>query len=428
MISDQLYQTFLSNPRVSTDTRKDPKNTIFFCLKGPNFDANSFAEEALKKGAVAVVSDADFNRQKENVMVVDDALQALQQLAIRYRTSFKFPVLGLTGSNGKTTNKELIAAVLSRKYKTAFTSGNLNNHIGVPLSILSVPRDAEIAVIEMGANHVGEIAALSKISDPDFGMITNIGKAHLEGFGGIEGVKKGKSELYNHIAAKSGKVFVNGDDPVLMDLSSRLERILFGTNSDHFITGRIEPSQDHLAFSYSQDGFSSKTIQTQLVGEYNFYNMLAAVCIGRYFEVEHDAIAEALAAYTPSNNRSQLTKTENNTLILDAYNANPTSMKAAVENLARFKNSKKLALLGQMLELGEDAADEHQKLIDQLRSLEIPAMLVGDIFASCDYGDYPVFESSEALAAELEKNPIKKAAILVKGSRSIQMEKVIDKL
>ncbi|HKL02574.1 MAG TPA: UDP-N-acetylmuramoyl-tripeptide--D-alanyl-D-alanine ligase [Cryomorphaceae bacterium] len=428
MISDQLYQTFLANPSVSTDTRKDPKDTIFFCLRGPNFDANTFAEEALKKGAVAVVSDADFNRGKEGLIIVDDVLQALQQLAIRYRESFTFPVIGLTGSNGKTTNKELISSVLIKKYKTAYTSGNLNNHIGVPLSILSIPRDTEMAVIEMGANHVGEIAALSKISDPDLGMITNIGKAHLEGFGGIEGVKKGKSELYDHLKKKNGKVFVNGDDPVLMDLSSDLDRILFGTKREHFVRGKIEPSEDHLAFSYSQGDFSSKVIQSQLVGEYNFYNMIAAVCIGRYFNVDHASIAEALSIYSPSNNRSQLTKTEFNTLILDAYNANPTSMKAAIDNLCRFKSSEKLALLGQMLELGKDAVAEHQAIINQLKANNIPAMLVGNIFNSCDCAGFPVFESSEALAKELEKTPIKKAAILVKGSRSVQMEKVVEKL
>ncbi len=428
MLPDQLYPTYLANPSVSTDTRKDPRNSIFFCLKGPNFDANAFADEALKKGAVAVVSDSAENRGKEKVFFVDDVLTTLQHLAIRYRETFNFPVIGLTGSNGKTTNKELISAVLSKKYKTAFTSGNLNNHIGVPLTLLAIPQNTEMAVIEMGANHVGEIAALSKIANPDYGMITNIGKAHLEGFGGIEGVKKGKSELFDHISDKGGKLFVNGDDAVLLDLSKNLERTLFGTDKEHFITGRMAPSEAQLSFSYSQGESSSELIQTQLVGEYNFYNMLAAVCIGRYFEVGHNEIKAALESYSPSNNRSQLTRTAHNTLILDAYNANPTSVEAAIKNLARFKHPKKLALLGQMNELGETAREEHQKVIDQLRQYEIPAMLVGKLFSECDCGDFPVFPDSEALATWLEKNPQRKTAVLVKGSRSIQMEKVIDYL
>jgi UDP-N-acetylmuramoyl-tripeptide--D-alanyl-D-alanine ligase len=310
---EELYRLYRRSQGVSTDTRADLDNRLFFCLKGPNFDANEFVQEALEKGALAVISDDVKHRGKEGVIVVNNSLEALQELAIRHRKSFSFPVFGLTGSNGKTTNKELIHAVLAKKYRTYATKGNLNNHIGVPLTILDIGDDAEFAVIEMGANHQGEIRELSKISDPDYGMITNIGKAHLEGFGGLEGVKKGKKELFDHIRAKGAKLFVNGDDQVLMEISEGIERTLFGSDTSFFVSGKIERSTPTLSFSFQFEGYRSPEVITKLTGDYNFNNLMAAVCLGKYFGVENTDIEAALADYTPTNNRSQIQKTENNT-------------------------------------------------------------------------------------------------------------------
>jgi UDP-N-acetylmuramoyl-tripeptide--D-alanyl-D-alanine ligase len=424
---EELYRLYRRSEGVSTDTRADLNNRLFFCLKGPNFDANDFVQEALKKGALAVISDNSKNRGKEKVIVVNDSLEALQELAIRHRKSFSFPVFGLTGSNGKTTNKELIHAVLSKKYRTYATKGNLNNHIGVPLTVLDIGDDAEFAVIEMGANHQGEIRELSKISDPDYGMITNIGKAHLEGFGGIEGVKKGKKELFDHIRAKGAKLFVNGDDEVLMEISEGIERTLFGSDSSFFVSGKIERSTPTLSFSFQFEEYKSDEIITQLTGDYNFYNLMAAVCLGKYFGVENTDIEKALADYNPTNNRSQIKKTESNTLILDAYNANPTSMLAAVENLSKMPSPRKMALLGHMLELGDDARLEHENLLQKLHELKIDAILVGKHFKECN-PTFPVFDNSEELRDYLKENPLKDFQILVKGSRSVQMEKILPSL
>lgn len=424
---EELYRLYRRSEGVSTDTRADLNNRLFFCLKGPNFDANDFVQEALEKGALAVISDNSKNRGKEKVIVVNDSLEALQELAIRHRKSFSFPVFGLTGSNGKTTNKELIHAVLSKKYRTYATKGNLNNHIGVPLTVLDIGDDAEFAVIEMGANHQGEIRELSKISDPDYGMITNIGKAHLEGFGGIEGVKKGKKELFDHIRAKGAKLFVNGDDEVLMEISEGIERTLFGSDSSFFVSGKIERSTPTLSFSFQFEAYRSPEIITKLTGDYNFYNLMAAVCLGKYFGVENTDIEKALAEYNPTNNRSQIKKTERNILILDAYNANPTSMLAAVENLSKMPSPKKMALLGHMLELGDDAKLEHENLLQKLQELKIDAMLVGKHFKECNT-TFPVFDNSEELRDYLKENPLKDFQILVKGSRSVQMEKILPSL
>jgi len=424
---EELYRLYRRSDGVSTDTRANLTNRLFFCLKGPNFDANEFAEEALNKGAMAVISDDTKNRGKDGVIVVNKSLEALQELAIRHRKSFSFPVFGLTGSNGKTTNKELVNAVLTKKYRTYSTKGNLNNHIGVPLTILDIRDDAEFAVIEMGANHQGEIQELSKISDPDYGMITNIGKAHLEGFGGIEGVKKGKKELFDHIRAKSAKLFVNGDDEVLMEISEGIERTLFGTDESFFVRGKIERSTPTLSFSFQFEEYESPEIITRLTGDYNFYNLMAAVCLGKYFEVENTDIESALAEYIPTNNRSQVKKTENNTVILDAYNANPTSMMAAIENLSKMASTRKAALLGHMLELGNEAKAEHEAVLKKLQELNLDAFLVGKHFKECN-PSFPVFDNSEELRDYIHDNPLKDFQILVKGSRSVQMEKVIPSL
>lgn len=425
----ELYKIYQQFQKVNTDTRKDLTGSIFFCLKGPNFDANTFADTALTKGAIHVVTDAENNRGKENMTYVPNALQALQELATMHRSNFTFPVIGLTGSNGKTTNKELIAAVLGTKYKTYFTKGNLNNHIGVPITLLEIPLDAEIAVVEMGANHRGEIRDLCNISNPDYGLITNIGKAHLEGFGGMEGVIKGKKEIFDHIEQNGGKVFVNGDDPIISELSKNMDRILYGKNSpEYFVKGEIVESTPFISFSYSRKGYTSPEIKTRLVGGYNFYNLMAAVCIGLYFEVSDENIARSLESYVPTNNRSQLLKTSKNEIILDAYNANPSSMDAAVENLQAQKADLKYALLGEMRELGITGLEEHQMLIDKLKSFGLNAILVGGGFKTCDKKDFRWFENSIDLMDYLRNNPIQNALILLKGSRAVAMERVIEVL
>lgn len=425
----ELYKVYRQFPKVNTDTRKNLASSIFFCLKGPNFDANTFADEALVKGAAHVVTDAEDNRDKTNMTYVPDALQALQELAAMHRSNFTFPVIGLTGSNGKTTNKELIAAVLGTKYKTYFTKGNLNNHIGVPLTLLEIPLDAEMAVVEMGANHRGEIRDLCKISNPNFGLITNIGKAHLEGFGGMEGVIKGKKEIFDHIEENGGKVFVNGDDPIISELSQNMNRIHYGKKSPkYFVSGEIVESAPFISFSYSRKGYTSPEIKTRLVGGYNFYNLIAAVCIGLYFDVSDENIARALESYVPTNNRSQLLKTPKNEIILDAYNANPSSMDAAVENLQAQKSDLKYALLGEMRELGITGQEEHQILIDKLKSYGLNAILVGEGYKICDKKDFHWFENSIDLMDYLKRNPIENALILLKGSRAVAMERVIEVL
>jgi UDP-N-acetylmuramoyl-tripeptide--D-alanyl-D-alanine ligase len=423
METAKLYDLYRTYPQVATDTRGELDNKIFFCLKGPNFNANTFAKEALSKGAAYVVSDEPGNAGNEKIIIVTDVLQALQQLARFHRSQFAKPVIGLTGSNGKTTNKELMAAVLATTYTTHATKGNLNNHIGVPLSLLSLHPDAEIAVIEMGANHQGEIRDLSNICLPDYGLITNIGLAHVEGFGGPEGVKKGKKELFDHIRTHGGKVFVNADDPVLMEISAGLDRILFGRSQGNYVQGTLIRNQPFVSVSYSIGGFTSPPIQTQLVGDYNFANIMAAICVGCYFGVSHPNITRALETYAPTNQRSQLVKTARNTLVLDAYNANPNSMEAAVRNFAAMPGPK-LALLGHMLELGEDATHYHQELIDLLVDLGLEAMLAGEHFAACDLKGYRWFENSDLLAAHLATQNISGYSILLKGSRMAAMEKL----
>ncbi|MFT6998241.1 MAG: UDP-N-acetylmuramoyl-tripeptide--D-alanyl-D-alanine ligase [Cryomorphaceae bacterium] len=418
-----IYKIYLKTSRITTDTRSSVDKSIFFCLKGPNFDANSFALTALERGAIHVVADDPKLSNEANVTVVDDALITLQRLARHHRNQFKFPVIGLTGSNGKTTNKELIAAVLSRKYKTYFTEGNLNNHIGVPLTLLSIPLDAEMGVIEMGANAQGEIRDLSNISDPDFGMITNIGKAHLKGFGGIEGVKKGKSELYKHIRSKKAKLFVNGDDTVLMELSDGIERTLFGFNEGFYCNGSITKRKPFISFEFSHRGNGSGEIETQLVGAYNFSNLMAAACMGCYFDVPIEDISSALREYKPNNNRSEMVDTGKNKLILDAYNANPSSMELAMANFAEMDHEPKLALVGHMLELGETSKAEHQTLIDQLFGLKLKTVLVGNNFADCNKKGFHYCETPEDLKTWLQSSSIENHLIIAKGSRMVAMEK-----
>lgn len=425
----ELYEAFLkAGQKVSTDTRKIEPDAIFFSLKGPNFNANTLAAKAIESGAgIALVDEAAFANQP-GIYYVENVLQTLQQLAQHHRRQFSIPVLAITGSNGKTTNKELIHAVLSEKYNTLATEGNLNNHIGVPLTLLKLKPEHAFAIIEMGANHQGEIDELCKIAEPDYGLITNIGKAHLEGFGGIEGVKKGKSEMYRFLQTKSGKAFVNGDDDTLYQLAFSNDKITYGCKKLYDVIGKEMSQTEMVSFKFTsrygeKDWSKRPLVKTNILGHYNFINCLAATCVGHYFKVDDASIQHALENYIPQMNRSQLAKTENNTLILDAYNANPNSMKAAIDNFAAYPAPNKWVLLGDMFELGDYSHEEHQKVVDLLIEKKFSqVLLVGHEFTKCKHQDYPVFAETAQCLQHLQQYPIRDAAILIKGSRSMKME------
>ncbi|MCW3105250.1 MAG: UDP-N-acetylmuramoyl-tripeptide--D-alanyl-D-alanine ligase [Bacteroidetes bacterium] len=434
---EQLYSHFKDHPLVCTDTRGIIPGSVFFALKGGNFNGNQFAEQALESGCSLAVIDEEAYKKDERYFLVEDVLTALQQLANHHRRQLNIPVIGITGSNGKTTSKELVNAVLSRKYKVLATKGNLNNHIGVPLTLLSIDASHEMAIIEMGANHQGEIELLSNIAEPDFGIITNIGKAHLEGFGGIEGVKKGKSELYKFIQQKKGKVFVHGDDEVLIELSAANDKITYGTKKLYDIVGSMAPpaQSEFISFQWATrynaaSLKSSEMVSTQLVGVYNYYNLLCAACVGNYFKVEDAEINKGLSEYAPSNNRSQLHKTGRNTLILDYYNANPSSMSLALENFAGLGHSNKMVILGDMLELGEESAKEHDAIVELLQQKNlVNTILVGPLFVQAGKkSNARTFATSEEALNYLKEHPVKDTAILIKGSRGIKLEKVVEVL
>jgi len=422
-----LYQKYLECKVVCTDTRKIIKDSIFFSLKGPKFNANAFAEEALQKGAAyAVVDEATFAKN-EKYILVEDGLGALQQLASHHRSQLKIPVIGLTGSNGKTTSKELLHAVLAKKFKTFATKGNLNNHIGVPLSILSIDSTYEIAVIEMGANHVGEIAALSKIANPTHGFITNIGKAHIGTFGGFENIIRAKSELYQHLIEHNGQVFINSQNSILANMAKRFKSPLFYPASGDYYQAEFISADPYIKFKAA----NSEVVQTKLLGSYNFENIAAALCIGKYFGVDAKLANEAVANYEPENMRSQIVRKGTNTIILDAYNANPSSMAAAIENLAAMNAEKKILMLGDMYELEGEAEQEHRnigKLIGERRFENI--FLVGSLFKSAlkEIPNAKHFNSKQLLQEELKKHPLTNATILVKASRGIGLETVVEVL
>ena len=427
--TEELYQRFLKAGQiVSTDTRKPEKGGLFFALKGPSFNANEFAQKAIEAGCSLAIVDEEKYATQESIVLVADALKALQELASHHRRQFTIPVLAITGSNGKTTHKELIHAVLSKKYKTLATVGNLNNHIGVPLTLLKLTGDHEFAIIEMGANHQGEIDALCRIADPDFGLITNIGKAHLEGFGGLEGVKKGKSELYKFLKAKNCKAFVNGDDDVLYALAFENDKITYGCKKLYDVIGKNCGTTETVSFKYTtrygeKDWSKISALNTQIVGSYNFINCLAAACVGNYFKVEDALIREGLEGYLPDMNRSQLLKTGRNTILLDAYNANPNSMKAAIENFAHYKSEHKLVLLGDMFELGEYSGEEHQKLIALLKDNKFEnVVLVGNEFSSVPDNVFKTFKTTDECKDYLRQQTISGSTILIKGSRGMKME------
>jgi UDP-N-acetylmuramoyl-tripeptide--D-alanyl-D-alanine ligase len=410
----ELYEIYKQYPSVQTDTRKLKKGDLFFALRGPNFNANAFAETALNNGAAyAVIDDPDYNT-RSNMLLVDDALSTLQQLALYHRNQLTIPFLAITGSNGKTTTKELIHTVLSTTYKTYTTFGNLNNHIGVPLTILSVRPDAEMAVIEMGANHVGEIASYCVYTRPDYGLITNVGKAHLEGFGGYEGVKRGKGELYDFLRENNGTAFVMWDYDYLLEMSRGIKNII------KYLKGDIIESEPFLKVQV--DGM---IVNTQLVGSYNLPNVLAAVTVGKHFKVPDEKIKSALEAYAPGNSRSQLIEKDENKIILDAYNANPSSMRAAIENFAKIAAENKVLMLGAMAELGKESLHEHKEIIELIKKYSwTDVVLVGGDFLKVP-SPFQTFVNSADAADWLRNRKFTNTYLLIKGSRSMQMEKVI---
>ena len=423
-----LYSKYIDcGGKVTTDSRAIVSGGIFFALRGENFDGNDYALKALEAGAAwAVVNDDAELADDPRLIRVPDPFTSLKYLAMEHRSYLDIPVIGLTGTNGKTTTKNLVAAVLARKFKVTATEGNLNNDIGVPLSILKITKDTQIAVIEMGANHPDDIAKLVKVSQPDYGLITNVGKAHLLGFGSFEGVKAAKGELYKWLGANPGSlIFLNADDPDLRQMAAGQPCHTYEYGIA-YQGAEVLPCTPEEPFLRIQLG--KYTISTKLVGAYNATNVLAALAIGEYFGVRKDAAIAAIEGFTPTNNRSQMTRTEANTLIVDAYNANPSSMAAALDNFANVESARKVALLGDMRELGDDSVAEHVKVVEKLTAMGLEAYLVGEEFKkalAATGAGFDWFESSEALAAGLSANPLRDAVILIKGSRGIQMEKVL---
>jgi UDP-N-acetylmuramoyl-tripeptide--D-alanyl-D-alanine ligase len=418
----QLISHIKSGNPVSTDTRNLPPGAIFFALKGERFDANEFAEEAKKAGAAFVVTHRHDLEGKEGFIVVPDTLKALQDLAREYRRTFSFPVIAIGGSNGKTTTKELVGAVLQSKYSTAVTRGNLNNHIGVPLTLLSIRPEHEMAVVEIGANHLHETAFLCEIALPDYGLVTNNGKDHLEGFGSVEGVKKANAELYDWLRKTGGTAFVNADDADLMEASAGLKRITYGSDPDAEVRGFIREGSVLAAVEFS-DG---STVQTHLFGRYNLPNILAAVAIGRHFGVPEQDIRRALENYRPGLNRSQVAQVGANTVVFDCYNANPSSMKAAVESFLEMKAPSPMLILADMLEMGEHAEAEHAEMVRFISACAInDVWLIGPEFSKAARGTpFICFPDTAAAADFLQKHPPRNATILLKGSRGFKLEQL----
>ncbi|MBN1990540.1 MAG: UDP-N-acetylmuramoyl-tripeptide--D-alanyl-D-alanine ligase [Bacteroidales bacterium] len=430
---EQLYDIYLEQRAISTDSRNISTGDIFFALKGENFNGNAFALDAIKRGAkLAVVDDIALKGEKGCFYVLD-TLEALQQLANYHRKRLQIPVIAITGSNGKTTTKELLACVLQAKFKVFATKGNLNNHIGVPLSILSIADDTELAIIEMGANNLGEIANLASIAEPNYGIITNIGNAHLKGFGSFNGVKQAKGELYDYIAKKGGAVFANMGNPVIAELVSLhglSGNVITYDTSVFSATAQVSADLPYLNVSITVPQLSEKvTIHTSLVGAYNMENVLAAIRVALYFNVDVALISSALEGYKPSNSRSQLLKTKSNTVIVDAYNANPTSMEAALRNFGKLPCSKKVVILGEMLELGDYSVAEHQRILSIAQDLGCDeTILVGEGFREHAVSNNTFFNNVDECFCYLAQRPITGAYILVKGSRGVRLEKVLELL
>ena len=432
-----LYQIFEKTPSIVTDSRKDGNGGIFFALKGPNFDGNNYAAEALKTNKYAIVDNPEIAID-DRYILVDNVLNTLQDLAQHHRDHFDLPIIAITGSNGKTTTKELIASVLSKKYNTYYTKGNLNNQIGVPLSILEITKEHEIAVIEMGASAIGDIAFLCAIAKPNYGIITNIGKAHLETFESFENIQRTKGELYQYLYARNGVAFVNYDNELLEDLRPPKKTVHYGTSKFTHCQGVLHENSVFVDFSWLSSGDMTydqteidwsnlnQRIATQLVGIYNFENALAAVCVGDYFEVEDKDIKEAIESYTPKNNRSQFKKTSSNELIIDCYNANPSSMKQAINNFEKIPAKKKVLILGEMLELGKYTQREHDVLAQIIEESEYNEVyLIGQNFVDISQKKFQIFTTLEPFIAYLKTNPITNSTILIKGSRGVKLENVV---
>lgn len=419
----ELYKCFMECGKVTTDSRNCPEGSMFIALKGETFNGNAFAAQALKQGCrYAVIDESEY--AGEGTILVDNCLQALQQLANYHRRQLKTPVIGITGTNGKTTTKELISTVLSRKFNTLYTEGNFNNHIGVPLTLLRLTKEHEMAVVEMGANHPGEIKTLVHIAEPDYGIITNVGKAHLQGFGSFEGVIRTKGELYDFLRDKGGAtIFIQNENPYLNGIAEGLTCVRYGQTAGLYVSGELISCSPFLSFRWTAEGVSHE-VNTHLIGSYNLDNMLAAAAIGRYFGVSDDDISSALASYLPHNNRSQLKETAGNKLIVDAYNANPTSMMAALKNFRQVEAPHKMVILGDMKELGEASREEHQKVVDYLKECGFDrVVLVGPEFAAATHS-YQTFQHVDEVLADIRMHKPQGYYILIKGSNSMKLSQL----
>lgn len=421
-IIEQIYQLYSQKYIVTTDSRKIEPGCVFVALKGEHFDGNDFAYQVANDNiAACVIADRKDLPQHERLFIVDDSLLTLQELANLHRKKCNTPIIGITGTNGKTTTKELVAAVLSQKYNIIYTQGNFNNHLGVPLTLLQIKPDTEIAVVEMGANHPKEIELLCSIAQPNFGIITNIGKAHIEGFGSFEGVVKTKNELYDFLRNNNGKVFVNNDNQLLKDLAHDLTTVKYGKDGDADYHASIVSSNPYLSINWN--GYE---INTKLVGDYNFENVMAAITVGCSFNIEQDLIIKALEDYSPTNNRSQFIKSDKNEIVMDAYNANPVSMSHSIRNFRNISGDNHLLILGDMKELGEESSKEHQEILNLIKQLCFNnVILVGSEFSKVN-NDFTSFLNVEELITYISRNEISGKKILIKGSHSIHLEKTVN--
>ena len=414
----EIYDLFKQHPTICTDTREIIQGSIFISLKGENFNGNKYALKAIQEGCSYAIIDEKKYDINQNTILVHNALKTLQDLATHHRNQLNIPLIGITGTNGKTTSKELIKAILNSELNCYATEGNLNNHIGVPLSVLKINKQHEIAIIEMGANHQKEIEFLCNIAQPTYGVITNIGSAHLEGFGSMQGIIDAKKELYEFINYSKGHLFVNADDELLLSLSNGIMQTTYGESGD--VTGLITDITPLISIKYN-----NKIIKSHLIGEFQLSNILLAICIGNYFNISNQNINKSIENYIPTNNRSQLVKTKKNTLILDAYNANPSSMKAMLSSFSNQEYKNKLCILGDMLELGEESNKEHLDIIKLINQLELECIFVGKIFHSLTKNS---FKNKQGLEKHIQENNIHKKTILLKGSRGIGLEQLIKNL
>ena len=425
---DLLYRCFEQSKGVTTDTRQCREGMMFFALRGENFDGNCYAGEALEKGcSYVVVDNSDYADEADaRVIFVENSLRALQVLARYHRRTLGTPIVGITGTNGKTTTKELVSTVLSKKFNTLYTQGNLNNHIGVPLTLLGLTREHDMAVVEMGANHPGDIKELVEIAEPDYGLITNVGLAHLQGFGSLEGVIRTKGELYDYLrTTERHTIFLNADNAHLKGIADGLEAVTYGQGEETFVRGEFVACDPCLKFKWQRGERNWHMVATQLIGSYNIDNALCAVAVGCYFGVPHEDISIALSEYTPQNNRSQLTVTRRNKLVVDAYNANPTSMRAALDNFACMEVPRKMAILGDMKELGEATATAHQEIIDRLATCGFDEVwLVGESFAKTVHNQR-TFADVEAVKVALQEAMPEDYCILIKGSNSMKLASLV---